>query len=262
MAGAERTGSFESGLRAWQDTIGTVRDVVRQELVGLQLDEHLPRGKVLHVLDVGCGQGTQALRLARLGHRVLGVDISDELLEDARAAVADEPPDVQARIHVEHADLRALAPDYAANFDLVCCHGVLMYQPSLADAIAALVVPARHSGLLSVLTRNQASLSMRAGMSGDWQAALDSFDECRYTNRLGIQDVRADDPADVRRTLSGAGAHTLGWYGVRLFCDHWRATDPPPDLSLLIDAEEHAGRRDPYRSVAALTHTIARVDRP
>lgn len=41
------------------------------------------------VLDVGCGQGRDALFIARLGHRVLGVDISPtgiaQLLEDAAA---------------------------------------------------------------------------------------------------------------------------------------------------------------------------------
>lgn len=259
MAGAEPTGSFESGLRAWQRTVGTVRDVVRQELVGRQLDEHLPRGEMLHVLDAGCGQGTQVLRLARLGHRVLGIDISRELLDDARDAVAAEPPDVQARVRFEHADLYAPAPGYAASFDVVCCHGVLMYQPSLTDAIAALVAVTRPDGLISVLTRNQASLAMRAGMSGDWHAALKSFDEQRYTNRLGVDDVRADDPADVRRKLAEAGAHAVGWYGVRLFCDHWPEIDPPPDVERLIDAEEQAGRRDPYRALGSLTHTIARV---
>ncbi|MEO0598119.1 MAG: methyltransferase domain-containing protein, partial [Chloroflexota bacterium] len=40
------------------------------------------------VLDLGCGQGRDALFIARLGHRVVGVDISEtgiaQLLEDAK----------------------------------------------------------------------------------------------------------------------------------------------------------------------------------
>ena len=47
--------------------------------------------------------------------------------------------------------------------------------------------------------------------------------------------------------------------GVRLFTDHWGDVALPPDLDELVDAEEQAGRRDPYRAVAALTHTIARA---
>lgn len=71
--------------------------------------------------------------------------------------------------------------------------------------------------------------------------------------------MRADDPLDVRSALTVAGAQTLAWYGVRLFSDHWQAVDQPLDLTRLIAAEEQAGRRDPYRAVAAMTHTIARV---
>jgi len=168
-------------------------------------------------------------------------------------------PRCARRLRFEHADLLALGPEFADRFDVVCCHGVLMYLPSLHEAAAAMVAITRPGGLVSVLTRNRAGLAMRAGMSGDWQAALDSFDACRYTNRLGIDEVRADDPLDVRRALGEAGARTVAWYGVRLFCDHWQAIEPPSDLELLVAAEEQAGRRDPYRSLAAMTHTVARV---
>ena len=135
-----------------------------------------------------------------------------------------------------------------------------MYLPSLDEAVAALVATVRPGGLISVLTRNQASLAMQAGMSGDLQAAIGSFDACRYTNPLGIENVRADDPGEVRRVLARAGATTIAWYGVILFCAKWCAVEPPPDLAMLVAAEEQAGRRDPYRSVAVMTHTIAAVD--
>jgi hypothetical protein len=45
-----------------------------------------------------------------------------------------------------------------------------------------------------------------------------------------------------------------------LFCDPWPTAEPSPDVGALIAAEDEAGRRDPYRSLAALTHTIARAN--
>jgi SAM-dependent methyltransferase len=166
---------------------------------------------------------------------------------------------VRARLRFEEADLLALAPRHARAFDVVCSHGVLMYLPSLHDAVAALAGAARPGALLSVLTRNRASIAMRAGMLADWEGAMRSFDADRYTNRIGVDDVRGDDPADVRGALGAAGARTIAWYGVRLFSDHWSDVAPPDDVAMLFDAEEQAGRRDPYRGVAALTHTIARA---
>ncbi len=253
MAGVNEGFAFAPGLSVWRRNLGTVRDAVRQELVARQLEAHLPTGgdNRLRVLDAGCGQGTQAIRLARLGHQVLGVDLSEELLGDARRATAVEPREVRARLAFEQADLLALDQQFAGDFDVVCCHGVLMYLPSLHEPMAVLVATARPGGLVSVLTRNRAGLAMRAGMSGDWRTALDSFDAQRYANRLGIEDVRADDPFEVRQALTAAGAQPVAWYGVRLFCDHWQADVPPPDLDMLVATEEEAGRRDPYRAVAA-----------
>ena len=78
------------------------------------------------------------------------------------------------------------------------------------------------------------------------------FDARYYTNRLGLESVRADEPAEVQAALAAAGATTVAWYGVRL-SDHWDGEDPPADLDGLLDAEEQAGRRDPNgRSPIAL----------
>lgn len=43
--------------------------------------------KKLHVLDVGTGTGFLALLLAELGHKVVGVDISERMLEKAREKI-------------------------------------------------------------------------------------------------------------------------------------------------------------------------------
>jgi S-adenosylmethionine-dependent methyltransferase len=256
---------FAPGVGPWRQSLGKVRDEVRQELVTRQLATHLPPVSAVDppcVLDVGCGQGTQAIRLARMGFDVTGVDVSDELLDAARAAAAAEPIAVAARLRFEYGDLLALRDELAGGFDVVCCHGVLMYLPSLREGIAALVRATRARGLLSVLTRNRAGIAMRAGMRNDWSAALAGFDARYYRNRLGIDNVRADDVAEVADAFDAAGAGRLAWYGVRLFSDHWETTEVPADFEDLVAAEEQAGRRDPYRAVAALTHTLARKQAP
>lgn len=256
--------SFGPAAGEWGDKLGLVRDVVRQELVRRELLDNLHRvtsaepGAELEILDVGCGQGTQAVALARAGHRVIGVDPSGDLLGQAQQVLDDEPGPVQARVQFR---LGTLADLPTHRYDVVCCHGVVMYLDRLADSVECLAAAVRPGGLLSILTRNRAGIAMRAGMSGHWADALDGFDARHYDNRIGVPDVRADEPDEVFDALAAAGIETAAWFGVRLFTDHWGDIDPPTDaeeLESLLTAEREAGRRDPYRRLAALTHTIGR----
>jgi 2-polyprenyl-3-methyl-5-hydroxy-6-metoxy-1,4-benzoquinol methylase len=256
----EAAGRFGPGVVAWIDGIGSVRDAVRQELVSRQLLAHLPRTPArLRVIDGGCGQGTQAIALARLGHEVVGIDTAEEMLAEARESASAQPEAVRARLRFEPGDVLALDESTQERYDVICCHGVAMYLPSLTELVGHLVCAARPGGLISLLTRNRAGIAMRAGMTQQWADALLGFEATHYTNRLGIQRARADDPADVRSALREAGADTIAWYGVRLFSDHWDRDVQPDDFEAVIKAEEEAGRRDPYRALAALTHTLATV---
>src|ERR1044072_8103904 len=67
--------AFSAGERNWQARLGKLRDVVRQEMVARQLERELPAPPV-RIIDLGCGQGTQALRLGRRGDDVTGGDAS------------------------------------------------------------------------------------------------------------------------------------------------------------------------------------------
>ena len=250
--------AFTAGERRWQARLGTLRDVVRQEMVARQLEQELPAPPV-RVIDLGCGQGTQALRLARRGYDVTGVDASADLLARFGRDLAAEPAGVRGRVRTE----QGLIEDYAeragaARFPVVLCHGVLMY---LADpgpvlrAIAALTAP---GGIVSLLVRNGDALAMRPGLFGDWAACAAAFGSDRYENRIGVS-ARADRLDDLTGRLADCGLRVTAWYGVRVFTDTAPGdAEPPPDLAALLDCEERAGRTDPYRQVAALLHVIAR----
>jgi hypothetical protein len=97
-------------------------------------------------------------------------------------------------------------------------------------------------------------------MSKDWPGALVAFDARRYTNCLKIDEVRADLPSEVQAAFNDVGSVMVAWYGVRLFSNHWEMAELPSDFAGLLAAEEEAGRQDPYRALAALTHTLARTN--
>lgn len=58
------------------------------------------------ILELACGTGRVLLPLARAGHRVTGLDISQPMLAIAQEKVAAEPPAVQQRISLILADMR------------------------------------------------------------------------------------------------------------------------------------------------------------
>jgi SAM-dependent methyltransferase len=241
--------------------VGALRDTVRQELVARHLDEQIsarfPVGQRLRVLDVGAGQATQLLRLARAGHQVTGIEPDPVMLKAARDALSGEPEGIRERVRLLQSDGRDTGVHFLpGSFDVVLCHGVLMYVEEPDALLAGLARMLAPGGLLSLLVRNADALAMRPGLAGDWTTALDAFDSATYTNRLGLR-ARADRLERLRRTLHGIGAPLHAWYGVRVFTDGiGNETELPAAqvLDRLLAAEDRAGRTDPYRGVAALLH--------
>jgi SAM-dependent methyltransferase len=243
--------TFAAGEARWRARLGTLRQVVRQELVTRQLAAHLPADG--RVLDVGCGQGTQLLRLARRGYDATGVDSSPTLLADLGRAASDTR--VRTILGEAPLALDALADN---GFDVVLCHGVLMYLDDpgpLLDALVRVVAP---GGLASLLVRNGDALAMRPGLAGDWATARAAFDGTGYDNRIGVR-ARADRLADLTTALEARGLTVRAWYGVRVLTDALPADTAVPgaaELDELLACEERAGATDPYRRVAALTHLV------
>ena len=93
------------------------------------------------VLDAGCGTGRVAVRLAELGHRVVGADLDASMLGEARAS----RPDLDWRL----VDLARL--DLGRRFDLVVAAGnlwPLLTPGTHARVIARLAAHLRPGGLL------------------------------------------------------------------------------------------------------------------
>jgi SAM-dependent methyltransferase len=177
------------------------------------------------------------------------------MIAAARAALSGEPEGIRERMRIIEGDGRDTGVHFLpGSFDVVLCHGVLMYVEEPDPLLAGLARMLAQGGLLSLLVRNGDALAMRPGMSGDWAGALTAFDTTAYRNRLGL-DVRADRLRTLTDTLAGIGAPLQAWYGVRVFTDTAAdGAEIPADMEAVLTVEERAGRTDPYRGVAALLH--------
>jgi S-adenosylmethionine-dependent methyltransferase len=147
--------AFTAGEEIWLARLGTLRQIVRHELVTRQLAGHLPDQAGLRVIDLGCGQGTQVLRLARAGHVVTGLDSSETLLADLDRSLRAEPGPVRERVSVAAGDIRDASGMFEpASFDVVLCHGVLMYLPDPAPVLEAAASLAAPGAIVSLIARN------------------------------------------------------------------------------------------------------------
>lgn len=101
------------------------------------------------ILDVGCGSGRDVRRLLKLGFNAHGVDASESMIAEARAACRAEGVD-ETRLTVN--TLPALAGIADNAFDAVLCCAVLMHIPDehLFDAVYGLRRVLRPGGRLLV----------------------------------------------------------------------------------------------------------------
>ncbi|PWJ25008.1 methyltransferase family protein [Branchiibius hedensis] len=247
--------AFTGSEQIWSSRLGSLRNVVRQHVIAEQLAGHVHG--VATVLDIGCGQGTQAIRLAQRGLTVTGIDPATDLLDQLHEAAAT----AGVRVRSLMGDLHSLADTLRGeSFDLVCAHGLLMYLPDPAAALNDLVARAQSGGLLSFTVRNGDALAYRPGIRGDYSGALASFDNLAYRNELGA-DARAHTLEQVVGWCADLGLSIESWYGVRVLTDGLPASVSPEDVDLesCLAAEVEAGRRDPYRRFGSMLHFIARA---
>src|SRR3989454_7204577 len=147
---------FRTGAEKYAAYLDTPEGRLRLDLAFANLQDFLPQAtRSLHALDLGCGTGAIAVRLARLGLHVTLLDASLPMLDFAKRA-AQEAGGTE-RIALKHDDAAQFANlCHAGSFDLILCHNILEY---VDDPRAVLGSAARRcrgpSRVISELVRDQ-----------------------------------------------------------------------------------------------------------
>jgi SAM-dependent methyltransferase len=139
---------FKRGTRAmW--AAGDFPEIAKRTLweVGERLVRRVGVGRGEEVLDVACGTGNVALRAAQAGGRVVGLDLTPELLDAGRVLAAE------AGVEVEWVEGDAESLPYEpATFDVVLSTFGCMFAPrheTAADELARVLRPGGRLGICS-----------------------------------------------------------------------------------------------------------------
>jgi len=257
-AGNER---FQSGANKYAAYLETPGGRLRSDLAFTNLSDFLPQRdeQPLRALDLGCGTGATAVRLARLGIHVTAVDCSTAMLDIAQR-VAHEGG-VAEKIVVKHGDAAQLASLFPArSFDVILCHNILEYVDDpgavLRDAARAL---RGSSAIVSVLVRTQAGEILKAAIrAGDLHEAENALmaewgEESLYGGR-----VRLFSNDYLQRMLKAASLTRIVERGVRVVADYLPpAVSRDAEYQRILELERKLGMRSEFAAVARYRQCLA-----
>lgn len=127
----------------WDSLHGDEGNRFHQQLVSPAVERLLALQPDEHVLDIGCGNGTMARRLAAMGGKVTAVDFSAALIEKARTRGQEAGQPIQYRV-VDATDETALVALGQGQFAAIVCTMALMDIPVIGPlyrAVRRLLTP-------------------------------------------------------------------------------------------------------------------------
>jgi 3' terminal RNA ribose 2'-O-methyltransferase Hen1 len=109
------------------------------------------------VLDLGCGSGELLLRLAREPRfsRVIGIDIDEEVLDQARLALGLGITDRGGRVQVRHGSFEEADPEFAGFDAATLIETIEHIDPRRLSRVELAVFGSMRPGTVLVTTPNQ-----------------------------------------------------------------------------------------------------------
>ena len=251
---------FQSGANKYAVYLETPEGRLRSDLAFANLEDFLPAEKSLCALDLGCGTGETAVRLARLGMHVTLLDSSPAMLDIAKRAAQEAG--VTEKLVLQHGDATQLANLFRTrSFDVILCHNILEYCDDPGAVLRGAARALRDSSaILSVLVRNQAGEVFKAAIqAGDLAAAKNGLasewgQESLYGGR-----VRLFTPDSLRAMLKAASLAVIAERGVRVLADYLPSRiSRSADYERILELERKLGSRPEYAAVARYSQCLAR----
>ena len=253
---------FENDASRYAAYLETPEGRLRADLAFANLQEFLPASagvNSLRALDLGCGTGAAAVRLARLGIHVTLLDSSATMLALAEKTIIEAG--VSNKIRVRHGDAAQLADIFQTrSFDIVLCHNLLEYVDDPGAVLRGAVRVMRNSSaILSVLVRNQAGEVLKAALQmGDLAAAEHILTANWGEESLYGGKVRLFTPEALEVILKDASLTIRARKGVRVIADYLpEQISRSAEYERIFALERKLGKRREFFGFARYMHCLA-----
>lgn len=198
---------------------GTLKGEIRLAVLQRELQKMVGSKSFdgLKVLDLGAGQGQMALHLARSGARLCLVDLSQEMLDHARAAFAQEG--LLDRVEFHCMSMREFLQNSNQSFDLVLCHAVMEWLQNAKEDLDFLLGHLASHAKLSLMFYNHYGLEMHHLLLGNFDHIQSGM---RNKKSNTVIPLRAYKPEEVETWIQMAGFEVHRKVGVRVLHDFLR----------------------------------------
>ena len=105
------------------------------------IQNHAPNPQ--SILELGCGTGNHAMLLAKEGYSIHGIDLSEEMLQQARDRLSNLPPDLASHLTFSSGDIRQVRLNQKFDVILSLFH-VISYQTTNEDLQSAIATVKEH----------------------------------------------------------------------------------------------------------------------
>lgn len=254
--------SFDGLNRVFQKSVyDSLKGKVRLEVHWADLNETLPflKDGGLRILDAAGGMGHFARRLAAQGHQVVLIDLSEDMLTQAR--LRNQAEGLENLIELHRMGVHELEKKPFGDFDLVLFHGAIAWIQEQYSAMSAITANIKPGGYFSFLYYNKDRLILKNGVNG----RLARISSGHYKPNMEAKRRKRLTPPhplcwdETAPWYDSLGLDILSRAGIRIFydlTDNRRNFDGQEDE--LLKTEKLFSRRHPFWQIGQHIHVVCR----
>lgn len=195
-----------------------------------------------------------ALRMGRLGNKVVLCDPSREMLSKADESI--RKADLPGSVTTIHSSIQDLGKLISGKFDVITCHAVLEWLVDPKATLEDLVKFLKHDGRLSLMFYNRNAALLKQILRGEFSAALREHKEDSSPRGWGSGATPLAEEV-VSEWLDKFGLKVRSKAGVRIFHDHLPSgAQNREQLDGLLEVERELRKQEPFASLGQHIHLV------